>query len=51
MTQAIYSLEETAKILDVNKETLRRWDNDGKLKSIRNPINMKKFFLKKHIQV
>lgn len=39
MTERIYSLEETAKILNVNKETLRRWDNDGKLKSIRNPIN------------
>ena len=39
MTQRIFSLEETAQILEVNKETLRRWDNSGKLKSIRNPIN------------
>ncbi len=39
MTERVYSLEETAKILNVNKETLRRWDNSGKLKSIRNPIN------------
>lgn len=39
MNERIYSLEETAQILNVNKETLRRWDNTGKLKSIRNPIN------------
>jgi DNA (cytosine-5)-methyltransferase 1 len=37
--QRVFSLNETAEILCVNKETLRRWDNDGKLKSIRNPIN------------
>ena len=39
MNQRIFSLEETASILGVNKETLRRWDNSGKLKSIRNPMN------------
>jgi len=39
MKQRIFSLEETSEILEVNKETLRRWDNSGKLKSIRNPIN------------
>lgn len=39
MTKRIYSLKETSEILSVSKETLRRWDNDGKLKSIRNPIN------------
>ena len=37
--QRTFSLNETAEILSVNKETLRRWDNAGKLKSIRNPIN------------
>lgn len=35
----IFSLDETADILLVSKETLRRWDNSGKLSSIRNPIN------------
>ena len=39
MNQRIFSLAETAEILNVDKETLRRWDNSGKLKSIRNPIN------------
>lgn len=39
MNQAVFSLNEVAEILSVSKETLRRWDNSGKLKSIRNPIN------------
>ena len=39
MIERIYSLQETAEILNVTKETLRRWDNSGKLTSIRNPIN------------
>lgn len=30
---------EVAKILGVSKETLRRWDNNGKFKSERHPIN------------
>ncbi|MDT8339568.1 MAG: DNA cytosine methyltransferase, partial [Sulfurimonas sp.] len=34
-----FSLNETAEILSISKETLRRWDNSGKLKSVRNPIN------------
>lgn len=34
-----YSIGETSKILDVNNETLRRWDKTGKFKSSRNPIN------------
>lgn len=37
--ERVFSIDEAAKILDISKETLRRWDNDGKLKSIRNPIN------------
>ncbi len=33
------SLAQVADILSVSKETLRRWDRSGKLKSIRHPIN------------
>lgn len=32
-----YSLSETAELLSVSKKTLRRWDENGKLKSIRLP--------------
>ena len=31
----IISLREAARILGVNPETLRRWDNSGKLKAVR----------------
>lgn len=33
------TISEAAKKLQVNTETLRRWDNDGKFKSFRHPIN------------
>jgi excisionase family DNA binding protein len=31
----LISLRETARILKVHKETLRRWDQKGKLKAVR----------------
>jgi DNA (cytosine-5)-methyltransferase 1 len=31
----LLTINEVAKMLRVHPETLRRWDNDGKLKSIR----------------
>lgn len=34
-----YSVSEAAKKLGVCSETIRRWDNDGKLKATRNPMN------------
>jgi len=34
-----YSLTEVAAMLSVSKETLRRWDRNGKLKPVRHPIN------------
>jgi site-specific DNA-methyltransferase (adenine-specific) len=33
------SVSEAAEIIGVNPETLRRWDKNGKFKSIRHPIN------------
>ncbi|RXJ65913.1 DNA (cytosine-5-)-methyltransferase [Halarcobacter ebronensis] len=51
MNQRIFSLSETAKILNVDKETLRRWDNQGKLKSIRNPINNYREYRKEDIVI
>jgi len=37
--EKFYSLKEVAEILNVNKETLRRWDRSGKFSSTRHPIN------------
>ena len=34
-TDKLISLKEATRILGVHKETLRRWDNNGKLKAIR----------------
>lgn len=34
-----YSLSEAAKVLGKSKETLRRWDRDGKLNAIREPFS------------
>ncbi|MGH1399216.1 MAG: DNA (cytosine-5-)-methyltransferase [Alphaproteobacteria bacterium] len=34
-----YLISEIADMLSVSKETLRRWDKNGKLKPIRHPIN------------
>ncbi len=33
--QELLTIDLTAKILSVNKETLRRWDRNGKLKAVR----------------
>ncbi len=33
------TISEAADYLNVSKETLRRWDNSGKFKSVRHPIN------------
>ena len=34
-----YSISEVADMLSVSKETLRRWDKNGKLTPVRHPIN------------
>jgi DNA (cytosine-5)-methyltransferase 1 len=34
-----YSISEVADMLSVSKETLRRWDKNGKMKPVRHPIN------------
>jgi DNA-binding transcriptional MerR regulator len=33
------TIKEVSKILRINPETLRRWDNSGKLKVKRHPMN------------
>jgi site-specific DNA-methyltransferase (adenine-specific) len=39
MKDKLITIKEAAKILGVNPETLRRWDNKGKLKTKRHPMN------------
>lgn len=43
-------IEEAAKILNVTKMTLRRWDNAGKLKAYRHPINNWRLYKRQDIE-
>jgi DNA (cytosine-5)-methyltransferase 1 len=45
----MYSVAQVADMLGVSKETLRRWDNSGKLPSIRNPMNNYRFYNKEQL--
>ncbi len=46
----IFSLTEVADMLSVSKETLRRWDNNGKLKAYRHPINNYRIYKKEQLK-
>ncbi len=39
MQQAFFTISQVADMLSMSKETLRRWDATGKLKSVRHPAN------------
>ncbi len=45
------TLSETAKLLNKNKETLRRWDREGKLTAIREPISNYRVYKKSDVQL
>ncbi len=49
MKDEVFTLNQTADILSVTKETLRRWDNSGKLKAIRHPINNYRYYTKQQL--
>lgn len=38
-----YTISETAELLSISKETLRRWDQNGKLKPVRSPNNYRMY--------
>ncbi len=46
----MYSVAQVADMLGVSKETLRRWDNNGKLPSTRNPMNNYRFYGKEQLR-
>ena len=41
-----YSISEVSEILQKNSETLRRWDNSGKLPATREPISNYRIYKK-----
>lgn len=46
-----YSISEVAEILGKNTETLRRWDRDGKLSAVREPISNYRMYKKEQLQL
>ncbi len=49
LTQSFFSISEVADMLSVSKETLRRWDNNGKLKPVRHPKNNYRVYEKEQL--
>lgn len=39
MKKGLITVKEAAALFGVNIQTIRRWDNIGKLKAIRHPMN------------
>lgn len=46
-----YSLSETAKLVGKSKETLRRWDREGILRAVREPVSNYRVYRKKDVQL
>ncbi len=49
MTNKLITIQDAAKILGVNPETLRRWDRKGKYAAKRHPINGYRLYNEKDI--
>ena len=47
--EGFLTVSEAAKLIGVNKETLRRWDKSGKFPSSRNPINNYRAYRIEHV--
>jgi len=50
MTNQLITIKEASEILGVNPETLRRWDNAGKLKAKRHPMNNYRMYQVKDVE-
>lgn len=46
-----YSLAEVADLLSVSKETLRRWDRNGKLQAVREPMSNYRVYRKDQLKI
>jgi len=46
-----YSLSEVADLLSVSKETLRRWDRNGKLSAVREPMSNYRVYRKEQLKI
>jgi len=50
MVNKLITIQDAAKILGVNPETLRRWDRKGKYSAKRHPINGYRLYNEKDIK-
>ena len=46
-----YSISEVADLLSVSKETLRRWDKNGKLEAVREPMSNYRVYKKNQLRI
>ena len=46
-----YSISEVADLLSISKETLRRWDRNGKLTAVREPMSNYRVYKKEQLQI
>ena len=46
-----YTLSEVADLLSVSKETLRRWDRNGKLTAVREPMSNYRVYRKNQLRI
>jgi DNA (cytosine-5)-methyltransferase 1 len=51
VTKENYTISEAAEILDKNPETLRRWDKQGKLIAVREPMSDYRVYNKEQLEV
>ena len=49
VTKDYYSLNEVSEILGKSKETLRRWDREGKFPAVREPISQYRIYKKEQV--
>jgi len=49
VTKEYYSLNEVSEILGKNKETLRRWDREGKFSAVREPFSNYRIYKKEQV--
>lgn len=50
VTKEYYTLAQAAQLIGKSKETLRRWDRDGTLSAVREPVSNYRVYQKKQIQ-
>ena len=49
--EKMYSISEVADLLSVSKETLRRWDKNGKLSAVRDPMSNYRAYHKDQLKI